>query len=365
MSSPTRGGPPPLISSHGSRRRGQANDETSDDETFMSSLRSIEKVIHVDDQESRGLLRLATQVPKFSGQSSAQRARTPTATASSGPDLAPGNAPGSASSPTRAAPSLSHGHQGRSDALASIYNRASDAAGGAAPTVSVLPSEARWLPPSTRISELETGVVDLLVSLLQQEQQNMNVLKERAANLADKSVARSRRAPAESELAFHRLSTNRAPFTVEKPPGVIEAELSSLATALMSVPPMGQRACMLPTSQIPAQVEGLTAACHRHLSTVYRGDKNSVRGLNALRDLGQLLTEVERDTQAMSLALQAGTGDAADRWAARLGSVSKGLRPSMPDAESLAHQLEMENDLIREALKRPVPDALLQAPSRR
>jgi hypothetical protein len=246
------------------------------------------------------------------------------------------------------------------EALSSIYNRAGGGLGGAPPAIN---PEARVLPPSTRISELEDGVAELLLSLLRQERQNVADLKARAAKEGDESLARSRRCPAEAELSFRRLTASTSPYVVEKPPGLIEAELSSLATGLLSLGPQAaQRNAELPISQIPAQVESLVSACQRHLSTVYRGDRNSARCLNAVKDIGDLLVEVERDTQAMAMALATGGGDdTAGKLAARLGSVSKTLHPAMPELESLAHQLEMENELIREALKRPAPDALRQA----
>lgn len=384
-----------MASSYAPRRRPKGVDAPVDDENpFIETLRGVQDLLGADDQESFSLLRMASQVPKSVGPGanpiSAGRPRgggLPPATATNAAGAARSAGAGLPGSPpatgfvgdtpaallhhaSNVASSPSRGPQGRSDALASIYNRASDAAGGAAPPPSVpaiyLPAEARLLPPSTRISELEDGAAELLLALLRQERQNVNTLKDRAAQEADNSLARSRRTPAEAELSFRRLTSSQSPFGVEKPPGVIEAELSSLATALLSMPPAGQRAAaQLPTSQVPQQVEGLIAACQRHLSTVYRGDRNSARSLNAVRELGQLLTEIERDTQAMALALAAGSGEATGRWASRLGSVSKTLRPTMPDIDSLANLLEMENELIREALRRPPPEALTQMAPRR
>lgn len=378
----------------GRRRPKAVGGPTDDENPFIETLRNVQDVIGTDDQETWDLLRMATQVPKSLGSESwsagasrsyglppAASSSSAGATRSAGAGLP--SPPPSTSSSGRATGgySTAAGPQSRSDALASIYSRASGAAAGAlqpsraagvpqpnragaaaaaAPAVPAvyLPAEARLLPPSTRISELEDGAAELLLTLLRQERQNVADLKERAAQEAENSLARSRRTPAEAELSFRRLSSTQSPFAVSKPPGVLEAELSSLATALLSMPAPGQRpAAQLPTSQLPAQVDSLVAACQRHLSTVYRGDRNSARSLNAVRDLGQLLVEVERDTQAMALSLAAGSGDSTTRWATRLGSVSKTLRPTMPDIDSLAYLLEMENNLIREALRRPAPNA--------
>lgn len=360
-------GPPAIPSALGPRGRPKAVAAPTDDENpFLQTLRGVEGSIRPDDQESWGLLRLATQVPKSGGDSLPSPSKTTSAAqqvelpSSLQPPLSTsfaGPAPGSlVREPLTRNPD--------SEALASIYTRAGAGRGGPPPMpLSTLNPAAKVLPPGTRISELEDGVAELLLSLLRQERQNVADLKARAAKEGDESLARSRRCPAEAELSFRRLTASTSPFVVEKPAGVIEAELSSLATGILSLGSQAaQRTTELPISQVPAQVEGLVTTCQRHLATVYRGDRNSARCLNAVKDLGDLLIEVERDTQAMAMALATGGGgDSAGKLAARLGSVSKTLRPTMPEIESLAHQLEMENELIREALKRPPPDALRQA----
>lgn len=357
-------GPPAIPPALGPRGRPKAVAAPTDDENpYLQTLRGVEGGLRVDDQESWGLLRLATQVPRM--ETSTSSPSRPRSAAQHSANIAVPSSPlatsfaglsgGVPSSPKR---------QPNNEALASIYNRAGGARGGAPQVpLSTINPEAKVLPPSTRISELEDGVAELLLALLRQERQNVADLKARAAKEGDESLARSRRCPAEAELSFRRLTSSTSPFVVEKPPGVIEAELSSLATGILSLGPQSaQRTTELPISQIPAQVEGLVATCQRHLSTVYRGDRNSARCLNAVKDLGDLLIEAERDTQAMAMALTTGgAGDSAGKMAARLGSVSKTLHPSMPELDSLAHQLEMENELIREALKRPPPDALRQA----
>merc|ERR1712110_536251 len=118
---------------------------------------------------------------------------------------------------------------GKSDMLASIYNRAGGAVGVAptGPSGAIINPEARVLPPATRISELEDGAAELLLALLRQERQNVADLKARAAKESEDSLSRSRRNPVEAELTFRRLTSSTSPFAIEKPPGVLEAELSS------------------------------------------------------------------------------------------------------------------------------------------
>lgn len=284
--------------------------------------------------------------------------------------------------PQRAAPASgaapsSLGQPEKVDLLSGIINRARAQAGVVKSAPEYIPAretnpapppafELRTLPPSLRVSELEEGIAELLLALLEEERANVKAMKDHSAREADLTLTRSRRGPSEAELSFRRLTSTKSPFAVEKPPGVIEAELSSLATSLMALDPMTPQRVrsQIQPSNLGAQVDGLMSACQRQLSTVYRGDKNSVRALNCARGLGDLLVEVERDCQAMALALAGSDGDAPARWAARLGSVSKTLRPTMPHMESLAHQLEMENELLREALKKPPPDALRVAQPR-
>merc|ERR1719253_1483606 len=133
--------------------------------------------------------------------------------------------------PTDSPASPSRGPRGKfpADALASIYDRASYASAtnsvfapvSSAAPAAYMPAEARVLPASTRISELEDGAVELLLALLRQEHQNVQVLKQRAAQEADDSLSRSRRAP-------------------------VEAELSSLATAMLSMPAGAHRSAQIP-----------------------------------------------------------------------------------------------------------------------
>lgn len=380
-------------------KRRAAQQKPSDvDDPFLESLQGVHSLLGEGDKDMEKLLRIASSVPR--GGALPQSSRTPfqgPLPSDAGPAVPAQRAqtppPGAAGPASSARPSVAKvgqqsasssaaapgGQSDKVDMLSGIINRAraQSAVVKAAPDY-IPPApreekpapppafELRHLPPSLRVSELEEGITELLLALLQEERKNVQALKEHNTREGDASLQRSRRGPAEAELTFRRLTSTQSPFAVEKPPGVIEAELSSLATSLMSLDPMTPQRVrsQIQPSNLAAQVEALMSACQRQLSTVYKGDKNSVRALNAARGLGELLVEVERDCQSMALALAGSDGDAPARWAARLGSVSKTLRPTMPHMESLAHQLDMENELLREALKKPPPDALRQAQPR-
>lgn len=207
-----------------------------------------------------------------------------------------------------------------------------------------------------RYPDLEGSLTELMQTLYKEEQRNVLEMKQRSAREADASLARSRCGCGQAELAFWRLAAKS--YVEEPAPGVVEAELSSLATKLLAAaPPPGERMRLegFRPSQLPAHVAGILEACQRQVNSVGARDKGAKSALEVAKGLGDLLVEVERDCEAMMLALSGVDGDASRKWAARLGTVSKTLQPPFPDPESLAHQLESENELLRQALTKPVP----------
>lgn len=222
-------------------------------------------------------------------------------------------------------------------------------------------STRRVVPPV--VEELEDICAGQLQQLLEQEHRNLMDMKKRASLDDDDRLRVARRSCAQAELAYRQLSNNKANSLRGALLSVhseqMEAEIGTLvADVVANGSPM--RASASPRSgnslDLPARVHSLVDACQRQMPEVSDTDHLNVRALETVNGLAELLIEIDRDCHAMTLALRNGSSSSVNSSSAgaRLVSATRlSTTPAPPAICSLVHQLQMENELLRETLRRP------------
>lgn len=204
-------------------------------------------------------------------------------------------------------------------------------------------------PWENRVAELEERVAAGLQALHRESREGVEIVRRNLAAERDTSIERSRRSCAEAELTYRRLpAKGRSPAAARGDNTIAEVEsrIASLATSVLAAEQSGRG--KLASSQLPERVALLSRACQRQMDMA-PGDAATSRAVSAAIGLGDLLVEVDRDCEAMVMALL-DTADSA--WVKRLGltAAQSQVGTPSPTMESLASQLQSENELIKQAL---------------
>lgn len=225
-------------------------------------------------------------------------------------------------------------------------------------------SARRVVPPV--VEELEDACAGQLQQLLERERQNLVDMKKRASSDDDDRLRVARRSCVQTELEYRQVSNTNVDSLQEAflslPSEQMEAEIGILAADVVANG-SPTRASASPrcghSLDLPARVHSLVDACQRQMPEVSDTDHLNVRALEAVHGLAELLIEFDRDCHAMALALKNSSSSNfnSSRAGARLVSASSlSTAPAPPALCSLVHQLQMENELLRETLRRPPPE---------
>eukprot|EP00933_Yihiella_yeosuensis_P050391 TRINITY_DN48185_c0_g1_i1.p1 TRINITY_DN48185_c0_g1~~TRINITY_DN48185_c0_g1_i1.p1 ORF type:complete len:338 (+),score=73.13 TRINITY_DN48185_c0_g1_i1:65-1015(+) len=300
----------------------------------LSGLLGLNPKLFKNDEESLRLLQLASQVPK--GDSCSSRA-VRTKEAKAGQIV--GTFVPSASSSSRA----SYIHTQESNLVSA----------SAPPQIRRRPKNFAY----QQINDLEDSVAKRLTEILEESKVGVREALQRASTEADAAVTASRRSCAEAELAYMRLTP-----TTECSADAAATEVGLLASDVLSMIPSSEFTTSLGPSGLPEQVAPLLEACSRQvLMAAAHAPGNNKAAENALsvtRDLADLLLEVDRECQAMALALFDHDSGLPAGWiellglAATHGAASDAPQPSLA---ALERQLQVENDLLRAALQSSPP----------
>lgn len=177
--------------------------------------------------------------------------------------------------------------------------------------------------------------MDRLSAVAHEERRNLAQLQ---AGLAEDAM----RSSEQSKLHFAEAELNYLTRFPERQRAVDFDDLQTLL-AQLSVLPCPEQDYDFAGTQAPhaGQVAPLLGSCE------------------CLAELGDTLLELDRECHAMFVALSTeknATCDRSKEWPRRLAStalaLASGLELPPPPVESLARQLEMENDLLRDAMQR-------------
>jgi len=273
------------------------------------NLRQVAAVLPVDDAEAWTLLQRAARVPSSAAEGSH--------VSLSGPRT-------SCTFESNAEPSRNNVRQ---------------------PDPSDAPGFLQHLGDRTGQALLEEVCLDRLSAVAHEERRNLTQLQ---AGLAEDAM----RSSEQSKLHFAEAELNYLTRFPERQRAVDFDDLQTLL-AQLSVLPCPEQDYDFAGTQAPhaGQVASLLGSCECFAE---------VRDvLPVARSLGDTLLELDRECHAMFVALSTeknATCDRSKEWPRRLAStalaLASGLELPPPPVESLANQLEMENDLLRDAMQR-------------
>mmetsp|Transcript_33967 Transcript_33967/g.97850 ORF Transcript_33967/g.97850 Transcript_33967/m.97850 type:complete len:304 (+) Transcript_33967:95-1006(+) len=203
--------------------------------------------------------------------------------------------------------------------------------------------------PLDRVWELEHQVSLGLCTILEEERQNVDCLKKYLADGPSRDFVAAGRAACEAELEFCRLADGPG-SSVDGRLGKLQAELLERTGSIhdLMTPPVAPG--LLGSSHcVEEHVCVLLQACREHIAHYDRQGATSDE-LATAHALGQLVLEVDREVLRMSHALIHMCDDPVLASAAdRLGT-SANTRPPLPSVDSLSHQLELENEMLKEIM---------------
>jgi len=207
-----------------------------------------------------------------------------------------------------------------------------------------------------QVADLEDSVVEQLSALLDETKAGVQAARSRASRQADAAVARGRRCCAEAELEYLSLRLKEAK---QKPQNA--SEVGMLAQQVLAMRPTDVSLEQLDSqgAHLQEQVRILLEACRRRVLFAPPGpSENSLaaqQSLDIAARLGDLLLEVDRDCQAMALALSGPDSGLPEGWvellalAATHGAAADAPEPSLA---ALERQLSLENEMLRTAIRR-------------
>lgn len=274
----------------------------------MANLQVVSSVLKANDAEAWELLRAATRVPK----------------------RRPGGLPEAKEACER----------GRRSPRAAYAEEAQLPEGGPLPRPVLR-------HPLDRVWELEHQVSLGLATILEEERKNVERLKAYVAASPARDFVAAGRAACEAELELSRLAEGPGSCDDERLHEMQEElfRLTSAVPALMTLPAVPSM--LAPSQCLEEHVSVLLQACREHIAQYDRHGAASEE-LATAHALGQLLLEVDRDILRMSHALIHVSDDRMLGAAADRLSMAANTRPPAPAADSLAHQLELENELLKD-----------------
>mmetsp|Transcript_8496 Transcript_8496/g.23459 ORF Transcript_8496/g.23459 Transcript_8496/m.23459 type:complete len:319 (+) Transcript_8496:156-1112(+) len=307
----------------------------------MADFSTVSAAIPADDEEAWRLLRRAEQVPRASLVARAGLAPEALAHAAAGASGAP-TPPSQASASAwpgavwPASTQNSREHMLRAPVVSE-------------PADHMLPRP-QLKAPLDRVAELEGQIAEGLSMLLQESRQGIVEMRRGTTQDSDRAMIQARHGGIEAELEFRRLTdTGSSSGTTAQQCAALEREIASLASSQpsMSTPSMVHSA--LGPTQLPNLVSALAQSCQRQAAGSL-DDKTIAYTVAAVHGLGDMLLEIDRDCQALVLALaNAENAELVGGWSSRLGLVAA-ERSQLPSSEALARQLEHENELLKEVL---------------